>query len=68
MHALNIPCKLETTGDWHSYILNYEPLHIWESDGSLWGDYGIEKDKKILYHEGLYNVANHIKVCLDTII
>ena len=63
--ALNIPCKLDTFGDWHMFALNWDNVKLLESTGSLWGDYGIEKSKDIPYHDGKYNVANHIRALLD---
>lgn len=36
-----------------------------ESEGSFFGDYGIECGRVIPEHEGLYNVANTIRACLD---
>lgn len=65
IHALNLPCKLETCGDWHCSAIQWESPHILESDNSLWGDYGIETNRKIPEHDGTYNVANHIRALLD---
>ena len=45
IHALNIPCHLETCGDWHASSIQWENPHILESDHSLWGDYGIEENE-----------------------
>ncbi|MCD7723513.1 MAG: hypothetical protein LUH82_06135 [Clostridiales bacterium] len=63
--ALNIPCKLETCGDWHACTLDWDNIQMFESEGSLWGDYGIEKDKELAYIEGKYNVANHYAATVD---
>lgn len=65
IHALNLPCSLDTTGDWHCSSIQWKNPHILESDGSLWGDYGIEKNKNIPEHSEKYNVANHIRAILD---
>lgn len=65
IHALNLPCNLETCGDWHASSIQWKKPHILESEESLWGDYGIEKNKKIPEHEEKYNVANHIRALLD---
>lgn len=65
IHALNLPCKLDTCGDWHCSALNWQNISLLESDGSLFGDYGIEKNKKIPEHNDTYNVANHIRALLD---
>ncbi|MBQ2611326.1 MAG: hypothetical protein IJT85_09530 [Ruminococcus sp.] len=65
IHALNLPCSLETCGDWHTSSIQWEQPHIRESEGSLFGDYGIEKERVIPEHTGKYNVANHIRAILD---
>lgn len=65
IHALNLPCSLETCGDWHTSALQWTNPHIRESEGSLFGDYGIEHNKKIPEHTERYNVANHIRALLD---
>lgn len=65
IHALNIPCNLETCGDWHQSALKWEKMVFRESNDSIWGDYGIEYNKSIPCHEEKYNVANHIRACLD---
>jgi hypothetical protein len=65
IHALNLPCSLETCGDWHTSSIQWEHPHIRESEGSLFGDYGIEKERVIPEHIGKYNVANHIRAILD---
>ena len=68
IHALNISCELLTCGDWHQSGIQWSNLRLLESDGSLYGDYGIEKDKTIPEHEELFNVANHIRALLDLLI
>ena len=45
IHALNLPCELETCGDWHTSALQWKRPLMRESNGSLFGDYGIEKTK-----------------------
>lgn len=65
IHALNLPCSLETCGDWHTSAIQWGHPHMRECEGSLFGDYGIEKDKKIPEHTGKYYVANHIRAILD---
>lgn len=65
IHALNLSCSLETCGDWHTSAIQWEHPHMRESEGSLFGDYGIEKDKKIPEHTEKYYVANHIRAILD---
>jgi len=65
IHALNIPCKLDTSGDWHASALKWEKISTAESKDSLFGDYGIEQNKYIPGHKGTYYVANHIRALLD---
>lgn len=65
IHALNLNCELETCGDWHQSAIQWERLKLYESNGSLWGDYGIETDKRIPEHTELFNTANHIRALLD---
>ncbi len=67
LHALNLPCKLETTGDWHCSSLDWENVTYEESQNSVFGDYGIEKNSHVfcLDTTKLYNKANHIRAVLD---
>lgn len=65
IHALNLPCKLNTCGDWHLSSLQWSNLPLLNSENSLFGDYGIEKNKIIPEHTNHFNVANHIRALLD---
>ena len=65
--ALNINCDLDTCGDWHQSALKLDSFTLLESENSIWGDYGIEKNKTIPGHSVKYNVANHIRALLDLI-
>lgn len=65
LHALNIPCRLDTFGDWHKEALDWRKIHVFESNDSIFKDYGIELNKTIPCNEEKYNVANHIRACLD---
>lgn len=67
IHALNLPCKLNTSGDWHMSALKWVDICFLESTASPFGDYGIEKGKEIPDHDGVFYVANHIRACLDLI-
>lgn len=71
VHALNVECELETSGDWHQSCIRWDVINdrLKESDDSVFGDYGIEQDKvlKFLDDKPVYNVANHIRACLDLI-
>lgn len=65
LHALNLPCLLDTCGDWHTSALDWHKLHLKNSEDSIFGDYGIEANKVIPEHNERYNVANHIRAILD---
>lgn len=66
--ALNIrdPNDL-TDGDWHWGALDWTHLTLLESDGSLWGDYGISRNQVVPHAPGKphMNVANHVRALLD---
>lgn len=66
--ALNLPCELDTCGDWHSSSLNWSKVRYLESENSIFKEYGIEQNKNIPEHENTYNVANHIRALLDLIV
>ena len=65
IHALNLTCSLETCGDWHQSGICWDRLNLYDSDKSIFGEYGIEKDKYIPFLNETYNVANHIRALLD---
>ena len=65
IQALNIPCSLNTAGDWHQSALQWNTLQIADSQDSLWGDYGIEGPKTVPEHQEMIYVANHIRALLD---
>lgn len=65
MQALNLPCELDTCGDWHRFGMDWERPFLLESDESVFGTYGIEHGKKIPENTGAFSVANHIRACLD---
>ena len=65
IHALNLNCDLDTCGDWHQSALKWDHIKLYESENSLWNDYGIESNKSIPEHEETYHVANHIRALLD---
>ena len=70
IHALNLPCALGTTGDWHHSAIQWDSPRTLESSESPFGDWGIEADRGIR-HSGQTiehaNVANHVRACLDMI-
>lgn len=67
VHALNLPCDLNTCGDWHTSALRWEKLTLEESDRLPFGDYGIEANRQIPEHKEKFAVANHIRALLDLI-
>ena len=71
IHALNIDCNLLTTGDWHRRAIHWDVLlqRLRESENSIFGNYGIERNKTLSFidEQPVYNVANHIRACLDLI-
>ncbi len=68
LYALNIPCKLGTTGDWHYNSLNQDNPTIIDTDVSPFADYGIEENRHYYAATGLSKVANHIRACLDMLV
>ena len=65
IHALNLNCELETTGDWHQSALDWTNIQMKESNGSVFGNWGIEQNKAIPNSSRRYAVANHIRAILD---
>ncbi len=63
--ALNIPCSLDTTGDWHRSSLPWDKVDIKESDNSPLKAWGIEKNVYVRELNGRYNVANTLRACVD---
>lgn len=68
IHALNLPCSLETTGDWHTSALNWQNLKLRESNESFFGDYGIETCSIVPENPGTYYIANTLRALLDLLI
>ena len=68
IHALNLPCGLDTCGAWHCSAIQWGSPTVAESDGSVFGTYGLEYNKPIPEHDGLYTVANHIRALLDMLV
>lgn len=67
MYALNMPSPdLETRGDWHCSALNWQKLHIKNTDSNIFGESGINKARPVPEHpNNKYPIANHIRACLD---
>ena len=67
VQALNLPCSLNTSGDWHRTAIKWELLTVRESCESVFGEYGIETCSCVPSHPGTHHVANHLRACLDLI-
>ena len=65
IHALNLPCSLQTCGDWHCSSLKWKNITTRDSEDSFFGEYGIERCSSVPEHRGTYAVANHIRALLD---
>lgn len=65
IQALNIPCSLNTSGDWHQSALTWTHLNFADSENSLYKDYGIEGPKSVPEHKEKVYVANHLRAILD---
>jgi hypothetical protein len=65
IHALNLPCSLETCGDWHRSALRWKDITFMDTENSFFKDYGIETQKHIPEHDETFAVANHIRALLD---
>ena len=65
IHALNLPCNLETSGDWHQSAIQWSHPQLRESDVSFYGSYGLEEGHHIPEHKDTYIVANTIRALLD---
>ena len=65
-HALNLPCSLETCGDWHTLSMNWNKIEFAETEGSVFGEYGIETCDVVPFHEGeIFYIANTLRALLD---
>lgn len=65
IHALNLPCALDTCGDWHASAIQWAHPMMGETDGSVFGGYGIEVGRHIPDRSETFCVANHIRALLD---
>lgn len=68
IHGLNLNCELDTCGDWHTSGIQWHTPKMKESEGSIFGDYGIEPNKTIPESKDLHYVANHIRSLLDMLV
>jgi len=67
IHALNLPCSLETCGDWHTSALHWDNIDskLVDSEDSAFGDWGIEICDCVPENPGTYYIANTIRALLD---
>ena len=65
VHALNLPCSLLTSGDWHQSGIKWDKIRYNDSENSFFGDYGIEPCETVPENDGLYYIANTIRALLD---
>lgn len=68
IHALNLPCAIDTAGDWHAPSQDWDAPWVLISDESIFGSWGIETNRTIPFAstpQRLVNIANHIRACLD---
>ena len=68
LYALNLECQLNTSGDWHTSALDWSKVKFYDSENSIFQDYGIELNRTLPEHNGKYNVANHIRAVLDLVV
>lgn len=64
-HALNLPCSLETSGDWHTSGMRWDTIKFKESDDSIFKDYGIEICSCVPENPGDFYIANTLRALLD---
>jgi hypothetical protein len=65
IQALNLPCNLLTFGDWHQSGIQWHNLRMYNTDGSIFSDFGIEQNSSVPDNPGTYYAANHIRALLD---
>ena len=70
IHALNLPCGLETCGDWHTSALRWNNVKdkMLDSNNSIFGDWGIEECSCVPENPGKYFIANTIRALLDLLV
>jgi hypothetical protein len=62
-YALNLDCRLQTTGDWHFSSMDWRAAPLWDTSDSVYGDFGIEV--RDVPGRGSLPVADHIRALLD---
>jgi hypothetical protein len=64
-YALNLPCELETLGDWHYSAINWNDVPLSDSDNSVYAESDIYLQQ--LQTGEVRFVANHMRAVLDLI-
>ncbi|MCL2086873.1 MAG: hypothetical protein FWH05_04675 [Oscillospiraceae bacterium] len=65
IHALNLNCSLETSGDWHQSAIQWDKPNMADTEGSIFGEYGIELCEHVPENEGIHYIANTLRALLD---
>lgn len=65
IHALHVPCSLDTNGVPKIPEVDWKTVNFVESSEMFFGDYGIEYNVHIPEHKDKVCVANHIRASLD---
>lgn len=67
IHALNLPCSLDTMGDWHKCSLNWNNIKMYDSNDSIYKEYGIETCDCVPFNPGIFYIANTLRAILDLV-
>ncbi len=68
LHALSQVCDFDTAGVPKPTDLDWKHMCVRESDGSIYGEYGITKADFLPYYGfGIYYVANTVRAILDSL-
>lgn len=65
IQALNLPCSLDTCGDWHTSALQWVNLDMKDSSHSIYKNWGIEKCSRVPEHDGEFYIADTLRALLD---
>lgn len=68
IQALNLPCSLETCGDWHTSALQWSNLNVEETENSVFKEWGIEDCSCVPEHTGTFKIANTLRALLDLLV
>lgn len=67
-YALNLPCSLDTSGDWHFSALDWDKIPMHEVESSFFKSYGLELHNDMPGMHSDVLVANHLRACLDLLV